>query len=421
MRLFALGAVAVLLATASSNGDEAKDILEATGVKGGLVVHLGCGDGKLTAALHPNDSYVVQGLDADVTAARKYIQSLGLYGPVSVEQWTGERLPYIDNLVNLIVANCLGKVPMSEVMRVLAPNGIAFIGGKKTIKAWPKDIDEWTHYLHDPSNNAVAHDSEIGPPRHMQWLGNPTWTRNHNKVCSISSVVSAEGRVFCIVDEATAADLDVPGKWFVVARDGFSGIQLWEKPMASWISTKIPFRTGPPQVTRLLVASGDRLYVPLGLNAPVSELDAATGKTLRTFEATSGAEEIVLVNGVLLVIKGEPVAERRDTRASRDFSDCPTPRPPSLLTRSPARPCGRGRIPTRVCDPRRLGRTDKKRLCRLVRVSFAWSSSRANLCGRPMEPGNKRRIASQPRKNAAWAYRTASTLWSWRTTWCFAI
>ena len=40
-------------------------ILEATGVEGGLIVHLGCGDGELTAALCANDSYIVHGLDRD--------------------------------------------------------------------------------------------------------------------------------------------------------------------------------------------------------------------------------------------------------------------------------------------------------------------------------------------------------------------
>ena len=60
----------------------ARQILEATGVKGGLIVHLGCGDGKLTAALRANDSYVVHGLDTNtenVKKARGHIQSLGIY------------------------------------------------------------------------------------------------------------------------------------------------------------------------------------------------------------------------------------------------------------------------------------------------------------------------------------------------------
>ena len=44
---------------------EAGQILETTGIKGGLVVHIGSGDGKLTAALCVNDRYVVHGLDDD--------------------------------------------------------------------------------------------------------------------------------------------------------------------------------------------------------------------------------------------------------------------------------------------------------------------------------------------------------------------
>ncbi|MGD8239549.1 MAG: class I SAM-dependent methyltransferase, partial [Armatimonadota bacterium] len=57
----------------------ARRILAAAGTRGGLVVHLGCGDGKLTAALRANDRYVVHGLDEDVrnvARAREHVQSL---------------------------------------------------------------------------------------------------------------------------------------------------------------------------------------------------------------------------------------------------------------------------------------------------------------------------------------------------------
>ena len=43
----------------------AKQILDTTGIKGGLIAHIGCGDGELTAALHINDSYLIHGLDID--------------------------------------------------------------------------------------------------------------------------------------------------------------------------------------------------------------------------------------------------------------------------------------------------------------------------------------------------------------------
>ena len=117
--LLVLGGVAAEL-----RADSAEAILQATGVRGGLVVHFGCGDGKLTAALHAGDAYLVHGLDADaanVEKARAHIRSLGLYGKVSVEQWSGKRLPYASNTVNLVVVENLGEVPMDEVTRVLAP------------------------------------------------------------------------------------------------------------------------------------------------------------------------------------------------------------------------------------------------------------------------------------------------------------
>ncbi|MHC4284968.1 MAG: class I SAM-dependent methyltransferase, partial [Planctomycetota bacterium] len=157
---------------------KAAQILRTTGVKGGLIVHIGYGDGNLTAALRANESYLVHGLDTDtknIEQARKHIRSLELYGKVSVDRLTSRRLPYVDNLVNLIVSEDLGKVSTDEMMRVLCPKGVAYIkkGNKwiKTVKPWPKEIDEWTHYLHDASNNAVAHDSVVNPPAHLQWVG----------------------------------------------------------------------------------------------------------------------------------------------------------------------------------------------------------------------------------------------------------
>ena len=55
----------VVEATKNNAISRAKEILDTTGVKGGIVVHLGCGDGKLTAALRTNDRYTVHGLEAD--------------------------------------------------------------------------------------------------------------------------------------------------------------------------------------------------------------------------------------------------------------------------------------------------------------------------------------------------------------------
>ena len=291
-----------------ADAEDAKALLDATGVKGGLIVHLGCGDGKLTAALRASDSYCVHGLDADaknVEAARKHIRSLGVYGPVSVEQLTGKRLPYADNLLNLLISQDLGDVPMAEVMRVLVPNGVAYVkaGGNwaKTVKPRPKEIDEWTHYLYDANNNAVSHDSVAGPPRQLQWVGSPKWARHHDHMASMSALVSAGGRIFYIMDEGPKETILLPSLWFLVARDAFNGVVLWKRPIETWCTQLWPLKSGPNQLPRRLVTDGAKVYVTLGIDAPVSALDAATGATLQTWKETEFAEEMILSQGVLFV------------------------------------------------------------------------------------------------------------------------
>ena len=101
-------------------GEQADDILKATGVQGGLIVHVGCGDGELTAELQAHKSLVVHGLDTDETnvqKARKHIAAKGRYGAVSVGKWDGERLPYTDNLARQTHTKALvyqGLAPSSQ-------------------------------------------------------------------------------------------------------------------------------------------------------------------------------------------------------------------------------------------------------------------------------------------------------------------
>ncbi len=316
---FAVVLIFCLPATAKPEPAEqtAGQIVQQSGVQAGLIVHLGCGDGRRTAQLRLGANYLVHGLDPDparVEAARQYLQSQGLHGPVSIDHLRGDKLPYVDNLVNLLMADDLGPITMQEAMRVVAPGGVLAVGdarGWQTfVKPRPEEFDEWAHYLRGPDNNAVSRDQAVGPPRHMQWLAGPEWTRNHHTLSSVSSVVAAGGRLFALVDEAPAANINLPGDWKIVARDAFSGVTLWKKPLRSWAWHRIRFRSGPPQLARLMVACGDRLYAPLELCGPICEIDAATGKTLQTFAATAGAEELLVDDGVLLVLAGAPVAEQ---------------------------------------------------------------------------------------------------------------
>ena len=367
-----LGVIAATLANTAPDAKArkwAETLHAAAGESGGLVVHIG-DVGVKTAALRTCERYHVQGLATDaarVQAAREAIRALGVYGPVSVGQYDGKRLPYIDELVNLvIVAGAEWRVAGEEIARVLAPRGVVVMPKGTKLKLpglsplatrlprrsrqaktghspldgeWialhkqvPSEIDEWTHYLYDPSNNTVAKDERIAPPRGVRWHAGPLWTRHHDRMASISSVVSAGGRLFTIMDEGPRHSPLLPSDWKLIARDAFNGTLLWKRDIPDWANRVYPFKSGPAKVPRRLVAVGDRVYVTLGIMAPVSELDAATGETLRTFKQTAGTEEILAGNDYLVAVAdprppkpyspiverdGQKVAEKLGTERDR--------------------------------------------------------------------------------------------------------
>ncbi len=312
----------ILMAQSEVYEQKARQILGATKIRGGLIVHIGCADGKLTAALHASDTYLVHGLDTNkkaVQTARQYIHKLGLYGPVSIDIFDGKRLPYTDNLVNLIVAEDVRDISKAELMRVLAPGGTLYAKKdgrwRKTIKPRPENIDEWTHYRHDASGNAVAHDEVVGPPRHIQWVAGPRHMRSHEHIPGLYALVSTNGRIFYIVDEASIASIRQRPKWYLVARDAFNGIQLWKKPISLWFPHIVNWGRTPNQLQRKLVAVGNRVYVTLGLHAPLAALDAATGEIIKVYENSRGTEEIIFHKGTLLIVVRSVTDERTNELA----------------------------------------------------------------------------------------------------------
>jgi len=303
-----------LLIANVAHANPGADLIEAAGVKGGIVVHVGFGGAKAavsTPQLRVNDAFMVHGLSRDierVAAARKHIQSLNLYGPVSVDLWDGQTLPYGDNLINLIVLEEGTQVAEAEIMRALTPLGVAMTRRdgkwKKTIKPWPKEIDEWNHYFHGPDGNPVAKDSVVGPPRHLQWIGSPRWARHHDHMASMTSLVSAKGRIFYIFDEGPTASIQLPSKWRLIARDAFNGTILWKREIGRWNTRQFPLKSGPAHLLRRLVSVDDRVYVTLGIDAPATALDAATGETLTTYAGSEYTKEILVSDGVVFLVAG---------------------------------------------------------------------------------------------------------------------
>jgi len=298
-------------------GNEGQNIVKSSGVKGGLLVHLGSGDGKESISMRVSDSFLVQGLEKNagkVMEAREAALKAGLNGAVTFKQWNCDHLPYADNVVNLVVASGKWQVASEEIMRVLAPGGVAVIDGKKLVKPWPAEIDSWTHYLHDASGNAVSADTVVSIPGGLQWDAGPKYCRNHETDVSVVAAVSNRGRLFSIVDEGITgiSDQRLPDNaWMLVARDAFSGVLLWKKPMKKWgwkawkpdmdWSALLGHRrVVPVGAPRSLVAVGDSVFVIRVYDGPIECLDAATGKTKKVYNQTKGADEFIWHDGKLI-------------------------------------------------------------------------------------------------------------------------
>jgi len=289
--------------------------VDTDGCPGGIAVVIGESPAETAAALADKGEFTVQCLCPTVAsrdAARAALRARGAYGRVSAKLWTGGVLPYVDNLVNVVVVLAGASCDEAELLRVLVPGGRACRGAAAdnvVTKPWPRDIDEWSHYLHGPDGNPVAEDHVVGPPAHFQWINDPMWQRSHESDSSVSTLVTSQGRLFYIVDEAPISltgNHDLPDKWCLAARDAFNGVDLWKVPIRrwgwrewkpSWFNT----RPGdvPLNVQKRLVATADRVYVTLGYQAPVTELDARTGEILKTYANTERTHEILLLDGTL--------------------------------------------------------------------------------------------------------------------------
>jgi outer membrane protein assembly factor BamB len=310
----------------------AQHLISLSETKGGFIVHLGSGDGQLTAELGKREHFTVHGLEPDlelVKQARRYLQQRGMYGRVSVEQFSGNRLPYADNLVNILIVEPSFSIDDAELMRVLVPDGMVLIRQdgewKRHKKPRPTDIDSWSHFLHGPDNNAVAQDLTVGPPDRLQWLAPPLWLRSHETPSGIQSPVSDGQRLFYIFDEGIVGVVDkrFPDRWSLVCRDAFNGRLLWKRKLESWgwrdwayerdanrDWTATRARRGVPKENqRRIVATDDRVFATLAYHAPLSILDATSGELLHTVHGTMGTREILVSDGVAVVYAQSPDSE----------------------------------------------------------------------------------------------------------------
>jgi outer membrane protein assembly factor BamB len=312
----------------------AEQFLESLATKPGLCVHVGVREGELALRLSGDGKNLVHGLATSAAAveqARQKIELAKLSGVVSVEQGSLSRLPYADNLVDLLVTDALAEqlaqgLDVQEVLRVLQPGGVAWLGSAsaemlseaklrealsqagmdarnieivrrdglwaKITKPRPADMDEWTHPRRDASANAVSRDEQVGLPTGVRWVAGPNWPTGHRKSSVPGVVTTAETLVYVFEDEVETPRGPQPQN-SLMARDPYNGLLLWKRK-----TTKAP---SP------LICVENRVYTVIEEGGPLVALDAKTGELLQAYQETVATPKALYVDGLLVVQIGEGV------------------------------------------------------------------------------------------------------------------
>lgn len=254
--------LAVPVLSAEPAAELAGFISQSAGLDAGMALVINDTDGKLTAALAKGNRLTVQGCvweDKTIQADRAMLLAEGVAERASLIRIATNGLPYADSLINLMVAASWGRQPLdlAELLRVLAPGGIALIGndanpaamagleaklkqaGAKDVqslarKGWLKfskgvdpGFDTWSHNLGGPDLSYVNNDKMAGPWDEIRWIGDPRWGALYT---SYNGRVTAGGRLYYIENRAGP---EGGHQTWLVSRDAWNGFEFWRLSIGS--------------------------------------------------------------------------------------------------------------------------------------------------------------------------------------------
>ncbi len=305
----------------ANEADEAREIIAAAGVRAGVCLHLGCGreaSAGLTAALAEGSGFVVHGLALDqagLARAREKIEARGVLGRAMAEHVALNPLPYLSDLVNLVVVEDPAELAQQglskeEMLRVAAPGGVLLLkeGGKwsKTVKPRPAEMGEWTHTRHGADFNGYSEDKLVKLPAGFKWIdGLPVCINGWG---STRGWVIAGGRCYTYSSNERENLGPVRGKInYLGARDAFNGLPLWKIDCgpSTDVGAGLNFRNTSP-----LVADGQRVYAVQ--KEKLVAVEGSTGEVVLTFPTKFPAVRLLLLDGVLLASCWDGKAATKD-------------------------------------------------------------------------------------------------------------
>lgn len=289
----------------------AQEVVNQATVPAGLCVHIGCGSDELpalTADLAASGAFLVHGLALDDNALARVRQAIGdkkMEGRALVERIELKQLPYLSDMVNLLVVESPGEliklgIAEAELLRVVTPNGVLCRreAGKwvVTVKPMPAGFDEWSHIEHDAAGNNVSFDKRIAPPFGVRWLDGVKMYYSYGYLGNYGWII-ANGRCFTLGAsvEENAGKRPEDFRVYLLARDAFNGLPLWRINCGYMLPGDNRFNKNVPP----LASDGVRVYAPL--SNQVMAVDAASGKIVTRFATAYPAGHLVITDHVLVV------------------------------------------------------------------------------------------------------------------------
>ncbi len=283
--------------------------LDETGKKAGYCLVSGAGDGRLLYDLATQSDLKICCLEPNdelVASTRALLDKAKLYGDqVVVHQGTLTGVRYPDYFADLIALrdaspSSLKGLSAEEVYRQLHPYGGALYvategttGRPDAIRQWLLDgavpaseittsekavqvvrgglpgAGTWTHQYANAGKSGASADQRVRLPLKLLWFGEPGPARMIARHWKGPAPLSVDGRMLVI------------GQYSLMAVDAYNGRPLWRRDLPQ--VGRFPANSASSNV----VADQNSVYLATG--KACLRLDAATGKTLQTYELPVGS------------------------------------------------------------------------------------------------------------------------------------
>ncbi|MDD4871006.1 MAG: PQQ-binding-like beta-propeller repeat protein [Kiritimatiellae bacterium] len=224
----------ISLAADHPTDELAHNVLQHIGSPRGICVVLGDPNCELALKLARSSELLVYvqlpNMDA-VEKARKNTDTEHFYGNrIFIEQGPLSRLHLASNLADaLVLTRETTEITEEEVLRVLRPQGKAWIGKKEIIKPCPIGVDDWSHPYHGPDNNPASQDQIARGPYLTQFLADPRYAPLPQVA------VASAGRVFKVFGHIAFKEREEPWLNTMAAFNGYNGAFLWRREIPSGI------------------------------------------------------------------------------------------------------------------------------------------------------------------------------------------